>query len=287
MTRRGFLRTSGALLAVGGVRAERVPPATERIAILSDEVAPSFAEAVRLAESFGVRAFELRCLDGSRIPDVTEAAVDEVVRVANERGVRLAGISPGLFKLRLRDPQVEAHLTIRLDACLRILDRLRTRRMTVFAFMRGESREPGAPEEAIEKLRAAAERCRAADVEMQIENVAGGWADTGENLSLVARAVGVRVVWDPGNAYEAGGEGFPAGYERIRDLVGHVHIKDWQEGLGWRILGQGAMDWPGQLAALAGDGYTGFYCIESHLNENVVGGARANAEYLRRHLAQR
>lgn len=286
MTRRGFIRASSALLAAGLARADDVPPATERIAILSDEVAANYAEAVRLADGFGVRAFELRSLDGPRIPDVTDAALDEVVHVTKERGVTLAGISPGLFKLPVGDAAVEAHLTTRLDACFRVMDRLDTHRMTVFSFMRGDSRDPGAPEEAIEKLRAAADRCRRTGVDMQVENVAGGWADTGGNLSLIARAVGVKVVWDPGNAQAAGGEGFPSGYQAVRDLVGHVHVKDWTREDGWRILGQGTMDWPGQLAALADDGYAGFYCIESHLKEHVVEGARANAEYLRGHLSR-
>lgn len=287
MTRRGFLGVSAACLAASAALAKETKPATERIAILSDEVAPGFGEAAALCAPFGVRTFELRCLDGPRIPDVTDEALDAVVRIARERDLVLAGISPGLFKIAVDDPAVEKHLGVSLDACFRVMDRLDSRRMTVFSFLRGDSKEPGAPEAAIEKLALARERCLAADVDMQIENVAGAWADTGENLSLVARAVGVKVVWDPGNAAAAGGECFPAGHAAVRDLVGHVHIKDWRPEVGWAVLGEGVLDWPGQLTALEADGYEGHYCIESHLEDDRVDVARRNAEYLRARLAPR
>jgi sugar phosphate isomerase/epimerase len=287
VTRRRFLAVTAACLAAGAARAKETKPAVERIAILSDEVAPGFGEAAALCAPFGVRAFELRCLDGPRIPDVTDEALDAVLRVAKERDLTLAGISPGLFKVGLDDPAVEKHLGPSLDACFRVMDRLGSRRMTVFSFLRGESKEPGAPDAAIEKLRVAHKRCLAAGVDMQIENVAGAWADTGENLSLVARAVGAKVVWDPGNAAAAGGECFPAGYAAVRDLVGHVHIKDWRPDVGWAILGEGVLDWPGQLAALEADGYEGYYCIESHLKDDRVEVARRNADYLRARLGQK
>ena len=52
---------------------------TSRLAIISDEADDSFAEAVAHCLPLGIRAYELRKLEGGRFPQVTERAVQEVI----------------------------------------------------------------------------------------------------------------------------------------------------------------------------------------------------------------
>jgi sugar phosphate isomerase/epimerase len=61
---------------------------------------------------------------------------------------------------------------------------------------------------------------------------------------------------------------FPDGYRRIPpDLIAHVHAKDCRMENGapaWLPLGEGVVDWNGQFAALAADGYRGWISLETH-----------------------
>ena len=58
------------------------------------------------------------------------------------------------------------------------------------------------------------------------------------------------------------------GYPKIKSHVANVHVKDLAivDGKpGWTMIGDGVIDWPGQLAALAADGYEGLLTLEPHL----------------------
>jgi sugar phosphate isomerase/epimerase len=76
------------------------------------------------------------------------------------------------------------------------------------------------------------------------------------------------VVWDPANALVAGEIPFPEGYRRLPPArVGHVHAKDCRIENGcpvWQPLGEGSVDWKGQVAALEADGYGGWISLETH-----------------------
>ena len=72
------------------------------------------------------------------------------------------------------------------------------------------------------------------------------------------------LVWDHGNEAMMGSEPFPSGYSHVRGRVTHVHLKDVDEGGNWTKLGTGIIDYPGQLRALAQDGYAGVLSLETH-----------------------
>jgi len=118
---------------------------------------------------------------------------------------------------------------------------------------------------------------------MVIENTRLCWGDTGAHLAEIARAVGVKVVWDPANAAAASEEADPGGYTAVRDLIAHVHLKNWRPDVGWVTLDDGVVDPAAQIRALEHDGYAGFYCIESHRPDDPMA-TETNPRALRRML---
>ena len=99
------------------------------------------------------------------------------------------------------------------------------------------------------------------------------WANTGVNTAAVLEAVGspaLRALWDPGNDYVSGGVPYPDGYEAVRTHVAHVHVKDARvvdaaAGLTrWEAIGEGEIDYPGQIRGLLEDGYAGVIALETH-----------------------
>ena len=73
---------------------------------------------------------------------------------------------------------------------------------------------------------------------------------------------------DPANALVAGESPFPEGYGRLPPArIAHVHAKDClveDHKAAWLELGKGAVDWTGQLDALARDRYAGWISLETH-----------------------
>jgi sugar phosphate isomerase/epimerase len=78
----------------------------------------------------------------------------------------------------------------------------------------------------------------------------------------------MRCVWDPGNSYFANAVPFPDDYAAVKDYVTHVHIKDAVRDPDgkpqWTVVGDGEIDYEGQLQALIADGYEGYASLETH-----------------------
>jgi sugar phosphate isomerase/epimerase len=104
----------------------------------------------------------------------------------------------------------------------------------------------------------------------------------------------LKVVWDPANAFVSGEDSaFPDGYEAVKPYMAHVHIKDArlldpESGLtAWERIGDGVVDYRGQLKALIDDGYTDIISVETHYSppgKTPAEATRLTAEGLRQVL---
>jgi sugar phosphate isomerase/epimerase len=92
-------------------------------------------------------------------------------------------------------------------------------------------------------------------------------AETARLLEAVA-VRNLKVVWDPANAFVSGETPYPDGYRRLSPAhIAHVHAKDCRIASHrpiWGPLGEGAIDWKGQLEALRRDRYQGYLSLETH-----------------------
>ena len=158
------------------------------------------------------------------------------------------------------------------------------------------------PDEVIDRL------CEMADITSRegcrliLENEAVCWGATGLEAAEIIRQVGtdrLTMCWDPGNSARAGSAcPFPQEYEALKDLVTHVHVKNYDPESGnWSLAESGVVDWPGQFDALANDGFDGFVVVETHLDispdtfevaheafTGLAANSLRNLEFVRKHL---
>jgi sugar phosphate isomerase/epimerase len=95
---------------------------------------------------------------------------------------------------------------------------------------------------------------------------------TGRELRRLLREVdspNLRGIWDPGNAFVLGETPFPDGYQEVRGLFPHMHIKDARTNeqtgrLEWMPVGGGSIDFKGQFDALRQEKYDGTMSLETH-----------------------
>ena len=250
-----------------------------RIAIISDEVDDSFAAAVDFCLPLGIRAYELRKLEGGRFPHVTQRALDEGAATVARHDLELIGVSPGFFKGPLDAEVIARTFEHDLPLAFRRMERLGLRRMTLFTFRRG-SRDEAIPAEIYDHLGRAVELCAREGIEALLENASSIYSDTGANLAKIARELGIGIVWDPCNAAQSGEEAFPAGYAQVRDALVAVHFKNWSHEQGVVAIDAGIVDMQAQVRALQADGYAGYYTLEPHQWHDRKNAVRANHSQL-------
>jgi sugar phosphate isomerase/epimerase len=242
------------------------------LSIISDEISLDLEESLRAAEEFGIGKFEIRCLDDyeHRVPYLLPGRLERLEELVSSGAVELTALSPGTFKIPLGETdRVRHELEETLPRTCEIARALKIPRVIVFAFLR----EPGkTADEAVDRLREAAAVAEAFGLELSVENEPGAWADTGVNTAALVKSIGrdhVGINWDPANAVYSGEAAYPVGYDAVRPMIQNVHIKDgiplppdkWEN----RLIGDGGVNWIGQLRAFQRDEPVPFYTLETHV----------------------
>jgi len=177
-----------------------------------------------------------------------------------------------------------------LPETFRLAQRLDTKTVIVFGFQRSSRDGAGEEQKAFDLLRQAALLAQQHGLVLAVENEPGFWCDTGVNTARMLAQVNspaLRANWDPGNAVGTEEIPFPTGYHAIKNWIGNVHVKDTIMGslVECVPVGEGKVDWRGQLQALARDQIVKHVTIETHclpLLEN----SKKNLESVRKILAE-
>ena len=263
------------------------PPAPLALGIVSDEIVTDFGEALRHGQSWGIHLYEIRCLTTGRIPRVDAQELRTVAGLVREHGIRVTALSPGMFKARLsHTAEIEEELRSVLPATLDMAGTLSSPLVIVFGFQREAGEPADTYHRAVDYMRRAAEIAERAGVRIAIENEPGFWCDTGVNTNTLIREVGSPALganWDPCNAYGTDEVPYPQGYEALKPSIINVHAKDTAVGSLIKCvpIGQGAIDWQGQVEALLRDRPVEHITIETHCNP-LIESSRHNVETLQR-----
>jgi sugar phosphate isomerase/epimerase len=228
---------------------------------------------------------ELRVVDGRNIIDYTDAEIDGVRARVEARGMRILSIASPVLKCTLPDaPPVAPHIQQDMFSAafgfddqprlarraFEIAERSGASIVRVFSYWR--SIDPDACFDRVAgALRDLADGAEERGLIIGIENEHACNIATGAETARLLAAVehpALHVIWDPANALVAGETPFPGGYTHLpTSRIVHVHAKDCtvtDHVPTFGPLGEMAIDWRGQLAALARDGYRGTISLETH-----------------------
>lgn len=257
-----------------------------RLSVITDEISDDAIQALRVAESMGVDAVEIRVVGGRNI-----------VYHAPEAWRRLAGdIAAGGFDCAIVDSPFLKETPVPGDPDWNGLDwspferaaevasALGAGTVRVFSGRRrpdGADERPDTAQWLADVLDEAAGRARQAGLRIAVEI---------EHVCTIATAAeakafvdefggGWRFVLDPGNESYLTGRPAEAGLvPGLAARIGHVHVKDVSAARQWVRVGDGIVGWSDHLAALRDSGYAGYLSMETHYRAEPAGLEAATRE---------
>ncbi len=242
-----------------------------KIGIVTDEISLKVEESLRYCKEWEIDRVEIRCLESGRVPYISDEEFKKFIELKNKYGIKVTALSPGFFKGKFSEKEkYQEELNKHLPNLIKMCETLDTKLIIIFGF----NREKGEPESnrdgVVNVFGEIAKRTEKYGIKIAVENEPGFWCDTGSNTAKIIRNVNMKNFgsnWDPANAYYENEEtAYPQGYNSIKDLIFNVHVKDTKVGSLVQCcpVGEGAIDWNGQMKALLADKIVEHVTIETH-----------------------
>ena len=256
-----------------------------RLGIITDELTTNLEEALDFISSYHLPGCELREMWGRNIMNSPQEDLDRAKKLIEKHNLKVSNIGSPIFKWNL--PKMPAHPDEKrdtfkasfteedapklLEESFRLAHFFGTRQVRIFAYWRVDEPERAYPY-VRDQLAKAAQQAVKNDIVLVLENEHTCNVGTGRELGIILKDIaspGLRGNWDPGNAVMLDETPYPYGYEAVKGLFSHMHLKDVRTNPAtrkkeWAPIGGGVIDWKGQFAALRKDRYAGTVSLETH-----------------------
>jgi sugar phosphate isomerase/epimerase len=279
-----------------------------RIAVLTDEVARSPAEAIAFAKKYGVQWVELRGVPGGKghYGHLPEAELKQAMRDFSDNGLKVSFLNTGFFKITLpgtepvfrkpetpeiREKRIARHKADfeqrkeKFEEAIRSAHIFGVDKIRVFTFLRVQQPESVFQQVAdvIGEMAAIAAKEK---IKLLVENEGAcnvvTCAETARFIKLLPeKTVGIN--WDPMNGVAQGEPPYPDGYSLLpKKRIWNVQMK------GHSLLDeQRRLDWRSIFNALDKDGYKGKVGLETHyFDGTLIEKSNLSMQEIRRILEQ-
>ena len=264
-----------------------------KLGTITDGISRDFEYALDTMVETGLEYVELQYLWEKQVGDLTDADIERVKGLIEERNLKVSCISHHNLSALPVDTAVDAsayrgHIAT-LQRCIDVAQALGTNLVRIFSFRKEMvlfGAEPVISEDAwttlLNRLEEPLRIADAAGVTLVIETAISGnvtSAHLARKLIDELDAPHLKVLWDPCSSLYCTEIPYPNGYEIIREHIAHVHLKDGVVNLpaatfDFCAMRQGQMDsyYNDIVDALKRDGYDGAISLESVYTP--VGGTR-------------
>jgi sugar phosphate isomerase/epimerase len=274
----------GAGATLGGV-AQGDKPLPFKLGVITDEISQELDQALEFIASYSLSYCELRSIGGKNIMSMSQPELERAKQIIDKRHFRVSAIGSPIYKWDL--PEMPALPTRERDTfkaqfteqdaeevlkkSFQVARLFGTEKVRIFSYWRVADPDKAYPH-VVKRLRKAAELAEQNKSILVLENEPSCNVATGKELGRMLRDINspwLRGNWDPANSVDMYEVPYPDGYNLVRGLFRHMHIKDLvrdpQTGKTHYVpVGKGVVDFPGQFRALIKDGYDGTMSLETH-----------------------
>ncbi|MCY3721820.1 MAG: sugar phosphate isomerase/epimerase [Candidatus Poribacteria bacterium] len=255
-----------------------------KLGTITDGISRNFEYALDTMVETGLEYVELQYLWEKQVGDLTDADIERVKGLIEERDLKVSCISHHNLSALPVDtavdaPVYQAHITT-LQRCIDVAQALGTHLVRIFSFRKEMvlfGADPviseGAWTTLLNRLEEPLRIADAAGITLVIETAISGnvtSAHLARKLIDELDAPHLKVLWDPCSSLYCTEIPYPDGYEVIREHIAHVHLKDGVVNLpaatfDFCAMRQGQMDpyYNDIMNALKRDGYEGAISLES------------------------
>jgi sugar phosphate isomerase/epimerase len=233
----------------------------------TDVFAPGVNEAAPAMRELGLRCAELRQINGRSVIEADDEEVARSLDALGQNNIEVVAIASPILKCSLDQWPQHAHMA---ERAFEIATLAEARIVRVFSGLR-EAEPAQAFERVVDILQDLADKAGRHGLIIGLENDRACNIATAQEMGGILAAIdhtNLQVVWDPASAYISGEKPFPTGYQMLDPTrIALVHAKDCTlEGHRpiWAPVGEGDIDWQGQIDALAEDHYNGAIDLETY-----------------------
>lgn len=242
----------------------------------ADEVSRDLGEQIDLLNTLGIRHVEFRSAWGTKVLDLTDEELTRAKAMLDDSGITVSSVGSDLGKIQITDP-FEEHL-VRAAHGIDVAKFFGSPYIRMFSFFMPEGDDPADHrDEVIDRTEAMVRLAEAGGVTLLHENEKDIYGDTPErvvDLMTTIDSPRYRAIFDPANYVQCGVRPVDEAYPKVREFTDYIHCKDASasvvdaQGLN-KVLpaGEGDGQFPELVAALARDGYDGFFSLEPHLGD--------------------
>ena len=238
-----------------------------RLGVITDEVSQNFREALEFAVEFDLDCVELRSAFEKGPFDYNDVDIKEIKRLSEEYAIPITAISSPMFKCDYNAENISKHQE-KFKKLIEYTSVIGATKIRCFDFFKNDNITSDMIIDAYQKPYELAEK---AGITIAIESEPTTNSQCCKDIAQLVNAFNkhyFKALYDPGNnIYSTDENPYPDGFEFIKDVFCHIHIKDaiiTPDGAVGECVGKGLVDYKGLFKHLHKIGYSGDVMLETH-----------------------
>jgi 3-dehydroshikimate dehydratase len=235
---------------------------------LGSELAPDLETQLAILETENLRFIEIGTIDGKDVLDLSDAEMDKVQALLQERGIGVSAFASSIGKIPIT-AHFEPHLK-RFERALEVGDWLGTSYIRIFGFVAPDNAGVEVVyndyrAEVARRLTALAEASQPYGLILLMENAPGTFADTGEHCADLIDEVGspnLRSLFNPANFVKVGDDPLEV-FPFLREQVNLLHLQDAGDNGEFTLIGAGRGKIKEVLRSMWQDSYQGAISLKA------------------------
>ncbi len=240
-----------------------------KLGIITDEMSQNLDEALAFSKEMGLDCFELRSAWEKDPFEYTDEDFKEIKRLSDKYALPLVSVSAPFYKCMYSDKETRKKHIVGLKRLADKAEMLGVNKIRCFDFFCEEGVGNADIAEAfVEPISI----CKEFGLTLMIESEPSANSFNSEKTAEIVRYINnpiVRALYEPGNTLYSDTDEvpFPEGYNFVKDIFCHVHIKDAVRKDGKAVgvaIGNGEVDYEGMFKEFIKINYEGAVVLEPH-----------------------
>jgi len=264
-----------------------------KLGIITDQVSMDFEKALKAIKEYGLEYIDIHALWGKNIEELTNDEITAAKKLISKYGLKVSNIGSTCFlQCHLRDNNeikiksfsdhfitifgdYKQHLDY-FQHCIKLCEIFKADTLRIFGFRKLEPFTDNTINLVTEKFIEPVAIAKKAGITLVLENCPWTYLPSGALVSKVINKINsihLRALWDPGNAYHSGVEPYPDDYLHVKDLLGHIHMKDFKclNKKDTVIIGEGDINYQGLLSSLVKSNFQDVLSLEPEYKDKIMG----------------